>query len=225
MREPREGYEDVFPNAGYAPWLTDLEFQAAYNEIKGNTLVDIYRCYELWTLSRQTLKRVGGCVVEVGVYRGGTAALLGLATCHLNRTLYACDTFQGVAKAGENDWWYKGGEFSDTSMEYVQQFINVFDLSAVRLIRGIFPEGVPPFDLPSGKIAFAHVDVDTYLSAKDTTEWIWNRLNPGGCVVFDDYGFRSTSGVTKFVNEFAHDNNTCSLIHNLNGHGILTRLW
>ncbi len=38
------------PNATYAPWLADPAFNAIYEVIREHTLVDFYRCYELWTL-------------------------------------------------------------------------------------------------------------------------------------------------------------------------------
>ena len=50
-------------------------------------------------------------------------------------------------------------------------------------------------------------------------EWAWPRLSAGGAVVFDDYGFPASPGVTKFVDGRACEDRI--LVHNLNGHGIL----
>jgi hypothetical protein len=41
-------YGMSFPPANYAPWQGDEAFMDIYNQVKKNTLVDIYRCYELW---------------------------------------------------------------------------------------------------------------------------------------------------------------------------------
>ena len=38
----------VTPLATYSPWLADSEFQATFKAIQASTLVDVYRCYELW---------------------------------------------------------------------------------------------------------------------------------------------------------------------------------
>src|SRR5438045_1746596 len=43
-------YEEIRPWATYAPWNADSDFIATYNAIKSHTLVDLYRCWELWTL-------------------------------------------------------------------------------------------------------------------------------------------------------------------------------
>ena len=43
-------HEMAFPISTYAPWQADAEFRRAYAIIHKNTLVDIWRCYELWSL-------------------------------------------------------------------------------------------------------------------------------------------------------------------------------
>jgi O-methyltransferase len=45
-----------------------------YGSIKNNTLVDIFRCYELWELTEK-IHNLDKSVnfIEVGVWRGGTA--------------------------------------------------------------------------------------------------------------------------------------------------------
>jgi O-methyltransferase len=42
-------------------------------------------------------------------------------------------------------------------------------------------------------------------------------------IVFDDYGFVGSEGVTKFVNEFIEINKNLIFLHNLNGHGIIIK--
>jgi hypothetical protein len=61
------GYSDVRPLANYSPWLEDREFLRVYNLIKSNTLVDSYRCWELWKLAHQVSDF--GVFLEVGGHR------------------------------------------------------------------------------------------------------------------------------------------------------------
>ncbi len=62
-----------------------------------------------------------------------------------------------------------------------------------------------------------------YQSAKDIAlEWIWHKMVPGGIVVYDDYGFPSCVGITRYVEE----QTLCGdriLIHNLNGHAVVIK--
>ena len=98
-RKGRE-YETILPSATYSPWNTDAQFLSTYELIKHNTLVDIYRCWELWTLVQQTAK-CHGAILEVGVWRGGTGALMAVANRMVSPVapVYLCDTFAGVVKA------------------------------------------------------------------------------------------------------------------------------
>jgi O-methyltransferase len=210
----------VLPHATYSPWLLDDGFQAIYQCIKGHTLVDIYRCYELWTLGLQ-MSRVQGNFLEVGVWRGGTGALLAnAAKATPEKHVYLADTFSGVVKAGGDDPVYVGGEHADTSTSLVYDLLNGLGLSNFSLLEGVFPEQTA--DGFKGALALLHVDVDVYTSAKGVVEWGIPLLSQGGCIVFDDYGFSGCEGVTRLVNEL-RDDARFVFIHNLNGHAILIK--
>jgi O-methyltransferase len=77
----------ILPFATVAPWLNDVDFLNIYEKVKEHTLVDIYRCYELWTLAKQSSK-VDGVILEVVVWRGGTGAILAEATKTKNKKGY-----------------------------------------------------------------------------------------------------------------------------------------
>jgi O-methyltransferase len=105
--------ELVQPRATYAPWAADADFDSVYSLVRANTLLDVYRAYELWQLVAQ-VRAVPGALVEVGVWRGGSGALIGARAkqCGISRPVYLCDTFAGVVKATELDSAYVGGEHS-----------------------------------------------------------------------------------------------------------------
>jgi len=213
-----------FPEATYAPWLSDTEFQQLYRIIRKNTLVDRYRCYELWQLVAESAKLVNGDLIEIGVWRGGTGALIA-RKCQLvgiEGTVYLCDTFKGIVKAGPLDPSYVGGEHANTTKEDVLGLLNALNLDRVSILEGIFPDeskGV----LDNHRFRLCHIDVDVYQSAKDIVSWIWPRLEYGGIIIFDDYGFRGCAGITRFVNE-ERLNRDRLVLHNLNGHAVVIKL-
>ncbi len=220
----REGnpYGINLPNATYAPWNLDAQFKQIYSLVNTHTLVDIYRCYELWSLVQMVAHLEGG-FLEVGVWRGGTGALIAKRALlsGISNTVYLCDTFEGVVKASDNDPLYAGGEHADTSQEVVDALLKDLELPNARILRGIFPDDTSS-SIEETAFRFCHVDVDVYQSAKDIVEWVWQRLVVGGIVVFDDYGFETTPGVTRYVDELKplHDR---VIVHNLNGHAIAVR--
>jgi O-methyltransferase len=220
-------YGFVFPSANYAPWQGDESFMDIYTQIKENTLVDIYRCYELWQLVKKVQSlNPQAAILEVGVWRGGTAGIMSqqLSNIKSSAPLYLADTFSGVAKAGTNDSFYTGGEHSDTSQQIVEDVLkNKSKYTNYKILKGIFPEDTVHKIKAGEQFGLCHIDVDVYASAKDILEWVWDKLIPGGVVFFDDYGFHSCTGVTKLVEEY-RDHADRQIIHNLNGHAIMIKL-
>lgn len=216
--DPAVSHRQIIPYATYAPWDDDKEFGEVYKIISGYSLVDIYRCYELWNLAKQFKTKVGD-ILEVGVWRGGTAGILAAGNKNGQGNVFLADTFCGVPKAGELDTLYKGGEHADTSKEMVIEVLKKLHVLNYELLIGIFPDDFKDFS--STSIKLCHIDVDTFLSAKGVLEFIWPKLINGGVVVFDDYGFFGCEGVTKFVNQLTL--NDSIFVYNLNGHGILIK--
>ncbi|MEO6801805.1 MAG: TylF/MycF/NovP-related O-methyltransferase [Granulicella sp.] len=213
----------VIPQATYSPWIDDHEFSAAFERIRPNTLVDIYRAYELWSLVRET-SHLDGDVLEVGVWRGGTGCLMAERVRLLKPavTVFLCDTFKGVVKASDHDSHYQGGEHANTSMNIVRRLAISMGLNNIELLEGIFPDETG-HQVESRRFSLCHIDVDVYESAKHVTDWVWPKLVVGGVIVYDDYGFSSCEGVTNLVNERVPDCGALTL-HNLNGHAIVVKL-
>lgn len=211
------------PVSDYTPWNDDEDFRRVFERIRGSTLVDEYRCYELWQLTAQALK-VGGDLIEIGVWRGGTGGLIATRAQRESPVsqVFLCDTFSGVVKASEKDNYYKGGEHADTSLASVHSLLGTdLGLTNTTLLQGIFPDDTGT-QVQERSFCFAHIDVDTYDSAKGCLEWLWPRLRVHGIVVFDDFGFSVCPGVTELV-EAQRDFRDRIVIHNLNGHGVLIR--
>jgi O-methyltransferase len=219
----RESHSVVVPYATYSPWQDDPAFAAAFAAIGAHTLVDIYRCYDLWMLAGQAA-RLDGDVLEVGVWRGGTGCLIATRYSSLGAvgTVFLCDGFTGIVKAGAPDRHYRGGEHADCTREIVATLAGVMGVANVQILEGIFPEDTGAA-IAARRFSFCHIDVDVYESARDVLDWVWPRLQPGGIVVFDDYGFATCPGVTQLVNERLGTPNAL-IMHNLNGHAVVVKL-
>jgi O-methyltransferase len=219
----RNEHETIIPLAAYAPWNLDPLFARVYRQSRENTLVDIYRCYEIWSTVAEAAKLQQGDLMEVGVWRGGTGALIAAQSARLvpSALVFLCDTFTGVVKTGTQDTIYEDGMHADTSAEIVKQLLGQLSLNNASLLQGIFPEQTA-VQIQDRWFRFCHIDVDVYQSAKDVCEWLWPRLVSGGLVVFDDYGMRGTEGVRRFVNEW-RVRDDLNFIYNLNGHAIFIK--
>ena len=213
----------IIPEFTYSPWLVDKKFREIWPSLRNNTRVDEYKAYSLWQMVEQ-VKHLEGDLLEVGVWRGGSGCLLAYK-CQQEKVdakVYLCDTYEGVVKAGDKDYFWTGGEVSDTSVERVEKLLRQFSLENFQVLKGMFPEDTG-HHLTSKKFRMCHIDVDVYQSAKDTLNWVWGKLEVGGVIVFDDYGHIQCDGITELVQEESKKADRF-VIHNLAGHAIIIKV-
>lgn len=163
-----------------------------------NTLITDDRLDSIKELSLQAPKTYG-CVAEVGVYKGGS--LLHLCKLFPDRDVIGFDTFEGLP---EEKWDesepHKPGDFSDTCLYDVDQFLRDSEVSNFILRPGLFP--LTADIVRESKFVFVHIDTDFYQSVKESLLWFWPRMVDGGIMVFDDYKWPNCPGVEKALNEF-----------------------
>jgi len=215
-------YENVVILDAYAPWAVDDEFQSIWALIERNTLVDILRGYELYQVVRESAD-LPGDILEVGVWRGASAAILAAAARRWmpEARIWLCDTFTGVVKAGEHDSHYTGGEHADTTVGMVESLLGRMGVTKAQILVGVFPDETGA-EIANQQIALCHIDVDVYQSAADIVAWLAPRMPCGGILVFDDYGVSSCKGITRLVDEL-RESGTWRYFYNVNKHAILIK--
>jgi O-methyltransferase len=171
------------------------EFLRLYQEVRSRTLVGRPRCLWLWRLVKFAARREGD-VAEVGVYKGGTARIL--ARSCPQKSVHLFDTFSGMPEVKPEIDSVQQGDFSDTSLESVKDFLK--DCPNVRFHPGLFPGTVS--GLEKNRFCFVNIDVDIYTSTKDCLEFFYPRMVPGGVMAFDDYKWKHCAGVKKAIDEF-----------------------
>jgi len=211
-------YKDFFksiPDGEYYrplfnPWHGEGygEFAKYYQYAKEVSVVSPDRCYMLYALALQT-SNLDGQWYECGVYKGGTASMLANLliekTGNLSTELHLFDTFEGMPETDPEKDLHEQGDFNDTSLEMVSEQVHrhLIDKSRIHFHKGFIPETFA--SLEDHKIAFAHIDVDIYKSIIDSCEFVYPRMQPGGIMIFDDYGFGSCPGARSSVDEFFSD--------------------
>jgi len=183
----------------FSPWLGLEPFAGAYQKVRRASLVSADRCWVLYNLAMQAVQ-LPGSIWEIGVYRGGTAALLRdvIARSGCSRSMRLFDTFEGMPETDPNRDLHKMGDFSDTSLEAVRATIGA--VPWVSFHKGYVPETFR--GLEAERIALAHIDVDIYRSVLDSCAFVYPRLAGGGFMIFDDYGFPTCPGARQAVDEF-----------------------
>ena len=175
--------------------LGDPAFQASLAEVYDLTLLDTPRLANLWQLCRQT--DPGGAILEVGVYRGGSA--LHLANCCPARRVIACDTFTGFGRLTPAlDHAFDTKMFKDTSRAAVENLFRERGRK-ITVVEGFFPQSCAKLSL--GAISFVHLDVDIYEATRDALEFLADKMAPRSLIVVDDFN-RTADGVNQALAGF-----------------------
>jgi len=136
-----------------------------------------------------------GDIVEVGVYQGGSAWVLGGVAREQGRRLWLFDTFSGMPWHEGGLDFHRKGEFGDTSLEAVRQRI-----PDAEFVPGVFPKTLKDAQTRGLRaVALAHIDCDQYRSVRACCERLGPLMLPGGVMVFDDYD--TLEGAQRAVDE------------------------
>jgi ADP-heptose:LPS heptosyltransferase len=190
-------------SVNYSPLLTAC--LQALTQGKFTTLLDPSRILAVLELVRYAAERSNEEVIELGVYKGGSAAATAwiLRRARLERTVHLCDTFSGMPKTLEWEF-HKEFDFADTSLKTVSERLGRFALGFPFLFHaGVFSDTLP--GLRDRRFCFAHVDADLYTSVREACEFVYPRMPKGGIILFDDYGAPTCPGAKKAVDEFFAD--------------------
>ncbi|MGA2302279.1 MAG: TylF/MycF/NovP-related O-methyltransferase [Candidatus Acidiferrum sp.] len=181
-------------SAKYSAWL-----------IRRSTMLGPERIQNLSRLAQRIEdEQIPGDVVECGVYRGGSAAILARRATHsrLGRTVWLFDTFQGMPPATasdgpEADSWVGNLRSSPRRVERLLRRTGA-DVSRVRIVPGLFQDTFRATHIR--EIALLNIDADWYESVKLCLETFYDAVARGGIVSIDDYGL--WPGCRQAVDEF-----------------------
>tara|TARA_R100000664_G_scaffold27440_1_gene38095 strand:- start:3818 stop:4555 length:738 start_codon:yes stop_codon:yes gene_type:complete len=171
------------------------------------------------------VKHLPGDIVEIGVFKGSGVAtftkFIEIFCPNSNKKVIGFDIFD--TEEADTILSAKDGETDRSTMNVVYNKVNKEDLSLnsvkerlkgvsnqienrVKLVQGDVEDTLPKFlkDNPGFRASLIYIDVDiarpTYVSMK----YLWDRLLPGGVILFDEYEyhvFSESAGVDKFLQE------------------------
>lgn len=192
-------------------WSEDKEFVDFFNKnnLKELSMISPNRLYILYRLCIRNNKLFNDSnIAEVGVRNGGSAKLL-LELCK-NSTIYLFDTFTGLPKTTNEKYDPKQLKEHSFNTNNPEQTINMLSkYKNSKIYKGFFPDTAK--DLNDFKFSIVHIDVDIYQSAKDCCEFFYEKLESGGIMIFDDFGFEKTAGVKLAVDEFFKDKDNIAI--------------
>jgi hypothetical protein len=173
------------------------------------------------------VKDLPGDIVEIGVFKGsGISTFMKFIEVYCpnsNKKVIGFDIFDTIEA---DDILQKDGDTDKDSMKVVYDRVSSDDLTIesvkarlsenkisedkYKLIKGDVETSIPKYleENKGFRISLLYIDVDldrpTYYSLK----YLWDRILPGGVILFDEYEYHKFSesvGVERFLKEFNLD--------------------
>jgi hypothetical protein len=131
---------------------------------------------------------IEGDIVECGVWKGFSFRFLTdfFNFSEVSKTLWLYDTFDGIPPeydAGKHDAvaYHEPGLYEGVVASFAA-FPNV------KVVRGALPGSLE--NASPDKIALLHLDLNSARGEVETLDALFDRVSPGGMIVFDDYGWQ-----------------------------------
>jgi len=204
-------------------WLQDKSFRRKFKELSP---LSPYSEERKWTLREfaRFVKNIPGNIAECGCFDGGSAYFL--AQVAPNVKIHLFDSFEGLSAPGNNDIpddktisQWKQGDLS-TSESKARRILTEFD--NIIYHKGWIPSKFNEVDNENFKLL--HIDVDLYQPTFDSLDFFYPRMNKGGVIILDDYGFSTCPGAFKATKDYIVKKNISEQVILLTtGQGIIIK--
>lgn len=205
----------------YKLWRKDRRFFEQFERLSPHNYYSQERKYALKELAG-SLRHLDGAIAECGCYVGVSAWFL--ADVLPDVDFYLFDSFAGLSEPGVQDavdsglQAWQSGDLS-AGEQVLRQ--NLEGFSNIHIKRGWIPDRFA--DVADRRFRLVHIDVDLYQPTIDSLRFFYPRMNGGGMIVMDDYGYENCPGAHRAAREFMADKPE-SIVHLPTGQGLIIRL-
>lgn len=197
-------HEDGLRTVHNADFLLDPQFQQAYAAaIRQQPGVKIQWRAHVTQWAGHCAKRLQGDFVECGVNR---AFLSSSVIAYIDfksmpdRKFFLFDTFSGLVPelvTTEDKAAYRN-EYPDC-YDFVRRSFKEYQ--NVAIVRGSVPDTLSQVDIH--KVAYLSIDMNCAKPELEALRYFWPKMESGGIIVLDDYGFSGHESQKRVADEFA----------------------
>jgi O-methyltransferase len=179
-------------------WWNDERFNdflRRFNEYDG------YNSDRRWVISQlvKLVQSIPGDTAECGVLEGSSSYLISRALPQ--KTHFMFDSFEGCSAPSGHD----NGFFDENSLTVDVGTVKekLKDCPNAVCLKGWIPDRFP--EIADRRFAFVHIDVQQEQPTFDSLAFFYPRMQTGGIIVFDDYGFTTCPGARYAIDIFMKD--------------------
>jgi len=144
----------------------------------------------------KSCRSLPGAFVECGVYKGDTSGIITeYVLAGEKKPFYLYDLFETSTLPGT------GAALPGLGEGLKEEVIAKFSAHEnIHVIPGHIPESL--MGNHPDQVAFMHIDMNNAMAEVAALEFFWEKMSPGGIVVFDDYGWMAYQDQKKAIDEF-----------------------
>jgi hypothetical protein len=153
------------------------------------------------------ISKVDGDIVECGVWRGGFSIFL--SHVFQDKNVWVCDSYEGfqpieIAKHSYDKERHTNHVTHNSvgplaiSLEEVQSHFKSYGLGdeeRIKFLKGFVKDTLPTSGIE--KVSLLRIDVDAFSATLETLEELYDKVQPGGYIIFDDSGLYETLDAIK----------------------------
>lgn len=180
----------------------DKSFLGAYDPVTVISKQKAFMIYEIVNL----LKDIKGDIAEIGVFKGGSSKMIAHAinVSASDKKFHMFDTFAGSIPLDyytADDIGQGGSNYWNIPLDQVMKVVGTHKFITTH--EGLFENKC--HEVENNKFSFVHVDCDYYNAIMSCCKFFYPRLNDGGAMFFDDYGFEGTKGAKIAADQYFSD--------------------
>lgn len=203
-------------------WQDDEDFLAVMRRFDPDYPRIKERQYFLYNLAR-SLRHLPGDTAECGALSGDSSHVI-MSAFEGDRPHHIFDSFSGLSLPTEHDKpktakvrALQAGEFA-SPLERTRKKLQAHPQA--QFYQGWIPERF--HEVAEKRFSLVHIDVDFFEPTRDSFDFFFPRLVPGGAVVCDDYGAKTCPGAKKALDEAAQRAGR-RVIHVPTGQGLVLK--
>jgi hypothetical protein len=142
------------------------------------------------------ISKIEGDIVECGVWRGGFSIFL--SYIFQDKNIWVCDSYEGFQPLEIAKHQYSKERHTPNythnsigplgiSLEEVQSHFRTYGLGEeerIKFLKGFVKDTLPTSGIE--KVALLRIDVDAYSATLETLEELYDKVQFGGYIIFDD---------------------------------------